>query len=403
MEEKVVNSIEQIDRTISREGFNSEKYDLRKSLFGRDDVMPMWVADMDLPTPPFIVDALKQRLEHPILGYTLSDDATFQAVIDWQAQHNYDVEKSQIIFTHNVANGFFMAIQAFTEPGEAVLVQPPIYPPFLSAPEANQRKLVEAPVELIKGSYQINFDAFEKLIIEHDVKLFLFCNPQNPSGRVWQREELFKLADICLKHQVTIVSDEIHSDLVYEPYQHIPIASLSSDIANNTITLSSPGKTFNLGGLQIGYAIIANPELKAAYLKICNANRIDGLNLFAQEALKAAYSQQGKQWRDDLKYLLNQHFDHVDIFFKQYLPKVEVMRPQASYLLWLDFKCLFKDQQTLKHWLIHDAKLGLNDGVSFGGQSLVGNGFMRLNVAVSSEVLTECFSRIKSAVRKLDN
>lgn len=386
---------------ISREGTFAEKYELRQALFGTAEVLPMWVADMDLPTPDFIIQALKHRLEHPILGYAITPDSVYQAIIDWQAQHDYRVTKSQIVFTHNVANGFFMAVEAFTQPGEAVLVQTPVYPPFLKAPVQNERRLVEAPLLLKDGHYQIDFTAFEETVIEHQVKLFLFCHPQNPSGRVWQRMELERLAEICLRHGVTIVSDEIHSDLVYGGYQHIPMASLSEAVANITVTLSSPGKTFNLGGLQIGYALIANPTLKTHYLKVCDAVSIHELNVFAMLALQAAYSEQGKVWRDQLLNHFASNIQRLETFFACHLPQVTVIRPQASYLVWLDFRKLFGDHQQLKSWLVNQAKLGLNDGESFAGQGGDGQGFMRMNIAVPQQLLEQALTQLKTAIKSL--
>ncbi|HHT00974.1 MAG TPA: pyridoxal phosphate-dependent aminotransferase [Thiomicrospira sp.] len=390
-----------LNQSISRAGTHAEKYDLRKTVFGTDDVLPMWVADMDLPTPPFVLNAIHSRLNHPILGYTHTPDSVYQAIIDWQAQHNYQVQQSHIVFTHNVANGFFMAVSAFTQPGDAVLVQPPIYPPFLSAPQQNNRVVIESPLILSENHYEIDFDAFEKAIVDNSVKLFLFCSPQNPSGRVWLETELRQLADICQKHNVIIVSDEIHSDMVYAPNKHIPIASLSEEIANNVVTLSSPGKTFNLGGLQIGYAIISNPKLKADYLKICKQNSIDSLNLFAQIALTAAYTEQGKQWRNELLSHFSENIDILETFFAKEFPKVRVMRPQASYLVWLDFKEMFASQAELKDWLIHKAKLGLNDGESFGGESQAGANFMRINLAVAQPVLNQALQQLKQAKHSL--
>ncbi|WP_028485745.1 MalY/PatB family protein [Thiomicrorhabdus chilensis] len=390
--------MQDLNTPISREGTCSEKYELRQALFGSDEVLPMWVADMDLPTPDFILQALKERLEHPILGYSITPDSVYQAIIDWQSQHDYRVTKSQIVFTHNVANGFFMAVEAFSEPGETVLVQTPVYPPFLKAPKQNGRRLVEAPLQLDSGHYQIDFDAFEKTVEEQQVKLFLFCHPQNPSGRVWQGAELERLADICLRHGVTIVSDEIHSDLVYAGNRHIPMASLSERVANITVTLNSPGKTFNLGGLQIGYALIANPDLKAAYLKVCDAVSIHELNLFAMFALQAAYSKQGQNWRNRLLGHFEANINQLERFFGDYLPQVRVMRPQASYLVWLDFRELFDDHQQLKKWLVEHAKLGLNDGESFAGKSGDGQGFMRINLAVSKPVLQQALNQLKAAV-----
>ncbi|WP_178862718.1 PatB family C-S lyase [Thiomicrorhabdus cannonii] len=387
-------------QVYDREGTAAEKYLLCKALFGRDDVLPMWVADMDLPTPDFIIEALQQRLQHPLLGYTLATDTTYRAIIDWQAQHGYSVKASEIVFTHNVANGFFMAVSAFTQPGDGVLVTPPVYPPFMQAPILQGRQTVEAPLILQNGSYQMDFAAMEQAMQQHNVKLMLLCNPQNPSGRVWQSDELAQLVDLCIHYGVTLVSDEIHSDLVYPGYQHTPTASLSEQAAQITVTLSSPGKTFNLGGLQIGYAIIANPQLKAAYLKVCQANAISGLNLFALTALQAAYSLAGKQWRDRLMAHFSRNIDRLEAFLGEHLPDVNLMRPQASYLVWLDFRARFETHAALKNWLVESAKLGLSDGESFGGESGSGTGFMRINLAVPTPVLEQALHQLKSALER---
>lgn len=385
-----------LDQHFDRAAFHAEKYALRERLFGTEDVLPMWVADMDLPTPPFAIEAIQERLKHPILGYTHTADGVYQAIIEWQAQYGYEVHKKQLVFTHNVANGFFLAVQAFTRPGDSVLVQPPVYPPFLQAPQVNDRQVVEAPLVLDHNRYQIDFDALEQAIVQHNVKLFLFCHPQNPSGRVWQLEELEKLASICLKHDVIIISDEIHADMTFPPLRHIPLASLSSAIAQQTVTLTSPGKTFNLGGLQIGYAVIANPKLKQAYVRTANAVSIQDWNLFAQIAVEAVYSEQGKHWRNGLLAHFHRNIDVLTTFFKTHLPQVKVMRPEASYLVWLDFRGVFSSHSELKKWLVEDAKLGLNDGESFGGQSGVGTGFMRINLAVSTVLLDQALKQIKA-------
>lgn len=381
------------NQVINRDGTEAEKYTLRNALFGTDDVLPMWVADMDLPTPECIREALKQRLEHPILGYTGTPDSVFERIADWQAQHDYDVHRKHIVLTHNVANGFFMAVQAFCDVGDSIIVQTPVYPPFLSAPALNNRQVVQAPLVLKEGRYEIDYAAFETAVIEHNVKLFLFCNPQNPSGRVWLREEQEKLGDICLRHGVTIVSDEIHSDLVYPGHQHVPMASISKALAQITVTLSSPGKTFNLGGLQIGYAIIANPALRKAYLRITKANSIHDLNVFGMLALQAAYTEQGKQHRDAVVAHFQSNIDYLCAFLTEHLPDIIPMRPEASFLVWLDFSKRFDDQAELKQWLIEKAKLGLNDGLTFGAPQ----GFMRINIAVPRPILEQALQQLKQA------
>jgi len=384
----------EFDKAINRENTFAEKYDLRPQLFGTEDVLPMWVADMDLPTPAFVLDALKQRLEHPILGYNKMPNELYQAIIEWQAQHNYPVKAGQIRFTHNVANGFFMAVQAFTQPDDAVLVMPPIYPPFLSAPEKNGRKTVEVPLLLIDGVYHIDFTGLENTIIENRAKLLLFCNPQNPSGRVWLREELQQLADICLRHQVNIVSDEIHSDLTFAPHKHTPLASLSDDIAQITVTLSSPGKSFNLGGLQLGYAIIANAKLRQQYTQICQNNAIYDLNTMALHAMLAAYSEQGKSYLPSLKEHLQNNILTFSDFLAQHFPLIKVMQVHAGYLVWLDFSKMFQNHKELKAWLIDKCRLGLNDGLSFGE---AGKGYMRINLAVTSETLNQAMQQMLEA------
>jgi len=301
----------EIDVEIDREGFDSEKYDLRQKLFGTEDLLPLWVADQDLPTPQFILDAISDRLDHPILGYSVMPDRLYQAIIDWQAQYGYQVEADEILFTHNVANGFHMAVQALTEPGDTVLVQSPVYPPFLSAPVRNQRKLLEIPLLMNQGRYEMDWSALESAMIDHKPSILLFCHPQNPSGRVWCREELNKLGILCLRHGVRIVSDEIHADLTFKPSQHVPMASISSDIAEITVTLNSPGKTFNLGGLQCGYAIAKNKSIRTRFKHALRSASLLELNLFASVAMQAAYSRQGYEYIDALHGLIEKHVDTV--------------------------------------------------------------------------------------------
>lgn len=382
-----------------RADYHAEKYTQRMEQFGTEDVLPMWLADMDLTTPPFILEEIQTRLQHPTLGHTESPETLFEAIIHWQAQYHYAVNKEQIVLTHNVLNGFYMAVQAFTEPGDAVLVQPPIYPPFLDAPSANQRRLIEVPLRNKNNRYEIDFADFEQNIINNKVRLFLFCHPQNPSGRVWQREELQQIAEICMRHEVMIVSDEIHADMTFPPQQHIPIASLSDEIAQHCVTLASPGKTFNIGGLQIGYAILANPSAKQAYQANAYANGIGELNLFAQVALQAAYTEEGMQWREQLLAHFQKNIAITKDFFATHLPKVKFMHPEASYLIWLDFRAYFSDQNTLIRWLVDDAKLGLNDGEMFGGNSGSGTGFMRMNLAVAPAMLTQALLQLEQAVK----
>jgi cystathionine beta-lyase len=381
---------------ISRLGTHAEKYEARQTLFGREDILPMWVADMDLATPDFVLQAMRDRLDHPILGYTQTPDSVLQAIVDWQADHDYRVLPEQIVFTHNVANGLFLAIRAFSQIGDAVLVFTPIYPPFMNGVKWNERKLIACPLSEMEGEYQMNFERLEALIEQHNIKLILLSNPHNPSGRVWRRAELERLAGLCLARNVVMVSDEIHSDLVLAPHRHCPLAGLSSEVAMQTVTLRSPGKTFNLAGLHIGYALIANPQLRQAYQHQAAQVKIEGLNLLGYIALQACYSSQGREWMAKLKTHLQGHIDQVIDFFAEHYPLVRIQRPQAGYLIWIDFREMIPQHEQLKRWLIDQVGIGLNDGLSYGSE---GEGWMRLNIGVPQSTLDALFRQLECAPR----
>lgn len=388
------------DRPVNRENSFAEKYDLRQKLFGTENVLPMWVADMDLPTPPFIIEALHQRLQHPILGYNLMPDLAYQAIIDWQNLNNYDVKKSEILFTHNVANGFHLAIQASTRVGDSVVVLPPVYPPFMSAPENCGRQTLNVPLIIqSQGGYTIDFNALESALQKPKVTALLFCHPHNPVGHVWQKHELIQLAQLCLQNNVVLISDEIHSDLILTG-RHIPIASLSDDIAQNTITLSSPGKTFNLGGLQLGYAIIANSKLRQGYQNVMQQVSIHDLNTFALHSLIAAYSPAGQNWRLALLAHINTNFETLRNFLQQYAPEVDLAPAEATYLAWLNFSAWKLPQKQLKHWLVTQAKLGLSNGDSFFPAGTQNTGWMRMNLAVSKQTLQQALNQLQTALER---
>jgi len=398
--EKEVNPIckAEIDQFIDRNGTGSEKYDLRQKLFGDEEVLPMWVADMDIATPEFIIDTLKQRLDHSILGYTLADDATYQSIIDWQAKYRLKVKKQEIVFTHNVAHGFHTAIQACTKPKERVLVFTPVYPPFITAATFNDRVTIEQPlIPNTSGEYELDLREFENNIIDHQIKALLFCNPHNPIGKVWTETELTTIITICNAHNVTIISDEIHADLTFQPNIHKPLASLSNAISTNCITLNSPGKTFNMGGMQIGYAIISNKDLRETYQACLKASGIEGLHLLGYEAIKAAYSSQGWQWKDALLEHLKTKIDRFIEVISRELPKVLIAKPEATYLVWINFAAYFNTQQELKDWWNHIVGIGLSNGQAFGGKHNSGDLYMRINLAVPSMTLDKVLDRITSA------
>lgn len=382
---------------LNRIGTGAEKYELRDKIFKQEDVLPMWVADMDLPVAPFIIDALNKRLQHPILGYTIALDSTYQAIVDWHYNKGLNIQADQIEFTHNVANGLFMSVHAFTEVGDTILVQSPVYPPFLHAPTITNRKCIESPLKLINNRYQMDFDLIERQFKENQIKLMLLCNPQNPSGRVWLEDELRALGELCLQYGVVIVSDEIHSSLTLKgPF--ISMASLSEEIANITVTLDSPGKTFNLGGLQIGYAIIQNPTLKTQLQKTKASYSIGGLNLFAITALQAAYSDNSSTvWVSSVKQLIKENIAYLKAFLNHNFPNVKVMEPEASYLIWLDFSAVFDSDNEMWDWLIKKAKLGLNRGQSFSKKETIGRCCVRMNLAIPKSVLAQACQQLLKA------
>lgn len=389
---------------IDREGTDSEKLELRQKLFATEAVIPMWVADMDLPTPPFVLAALRHRLDHPILGYNLMPDALYESIIKWQQQHGFQVQQSDIHFTHNVANGFHMAIQAVTRLGEGVVVMPPVYPPFMTAASQSGRHTIHVPLLSKKTQqglvYEINFEALASVLAREDVTALLMCHPHNPIGRVWLEAELSALVDLCLRYEVVIISDEIHSDLLFQA-EHKPIASLSPEAANITMTLSSPGKTFNLGGLQIGYALITNAKLREKFVAVSKQNSIQDLNTFAMVALMAAYSHDGKVWQQAVISHIKDNMAQLQSFLTQKMPEVTMTKVEATYLAWLDFSAWQLPQSALKTWLVHEAKLGLSNGDAFfapDASDPINSGLMRMNLAVSTETLKQALSQLREAL-----
>ena len=378
-------------------GTGAEKYELRNKIFNQDDVLPMWVADMDLPVAPFIIEALHKRLQHPILGYTIALDSTYQAIVNWHSNKGVNVKVDQIEFTHNVANGLLMSVHAYSEVGDSILVQSPVYPPFLNAPNITNRKCIESPLKLVNNRYQMDFDLIERQFKDEQVRLMLLCNPQNPSGRVWLKEELRRLGELCVEYGVVIVSDEIHSSLILRG-EFISMASISEEIANITVTLDSPGKTFNLGGLQIGYALIQNPTLKAQFQKIKANYSIEELNLFAITALEAAYNNTSSAlWVSTVKQLIQENIAYLNSFLHNNFPNVKVMEPEASYLIWLDFNAVFDNDDEMWGWFITNAKLGLNRGQSFSKTETIGQCSVRMNLAVPKRVLEQACQQLLQA------
>lgn len=384
------------DEIVPRENTDCVKYDLRKVLFNSGDVLPMWVADMDFRTPDFIIDALKSRLDHEILGYTFRGKEFNLAIVDWmEKRHGWKIKDGWLSFSPGVVPAVNMLVLALTEPGDKIIIQPPVYFPFFSAVQKNDRTLVENPLSLEYGRLNMDLDDLAKKA--KDAKMLIISHPHNPGGSVWTREELTKMAEICLENNVIMVSDEIHSDLVFPWNTHIPLASLSDDIAQQTITCNAPSKTFNLAGLATSFLIIPNKTCLDTYNAMLNEKLHANMgNLFGAVALKAAYDH-GEEWLGQLLDYVWQNVEYVAGYCENHIPQIKVMKPEATYMIWLDCRDLGLEGDALKDFFVKDAKLGLNEGRMFGTG---GDGFMRMNLACPKSIAERAMENLRQAVEK---
>ncbi|WP_353662028.1 PatB family C-S lyase [Hydrogenimonas sp. SS33] len=384
------------DKPIDRSGTWSVKWEERRAKFGTDDLLPLWVADMDLPSPACVTDALRRRAEHPLYGYTLYPDAFFEAVTGWMhRRHGWRLPREAVVPVPGVVPALNFLVTALTRPGEGVLIQPPVYHPFFRLGKNHGRRLLENPLLYKGGSYRIDFDDFRAKA--KTAKLFILCSPHNPVGRAWRREELKAMAQICLEEGCLIVSDEVHADIVYPPYRHIPVASLSADIARITVTLNAPSKTFNVAGLNTAYALVTDEPLRRRLKAELQRFDLGMGNLFGIEALVAAYTG-GEGWLEALLAYLQGNIAFVTRYLARNIPQIRPVPPEATYLMWLDCRGLGLDDRALERFFVGKAKLGLNAGASFGKE---GSGFMRLNVACPRSTLEEAMARLEKAVRTL--
>ncbi|SEB06039.1 cystathione beta-lyase [Thalassobacillus cyri] len=378
-----------------RTGTRSVKWDMTEKLFKSNEVLPMWVADMDFQAPQAVIDALTERAAHGIFGYTITDELVEGTIYEWlKRQYGWTIDTKWISYSPGVVPSLHMIVQALTKKGDNLLIQTPVYPPFYKVIEQHDRNVITNKLMYKDNRYEIDYEDFENKIVENEVKAFILCNPHNPVGRVWTEKELKKMADICLKHDVLIFSDEIHSDLVLSGHKHLPIASLSEEISKKTITCLSPTKTFNLAGLQASYVVTANDKLKKPMDEMFHAQGMHMLNTMGITALEAAYKH-GEAW---LKELLEVIEDNKN-FAKKYLnetDQIEVVEPEGTYLLWLDCRKMGMEHDELKRFMQETAKVGLNDGASFG---IEGEGFMRMNIACPKATLEEGVNRIVKAVK----
>jgi len=384
------------DTVIDRKETRSVKYDLTGKLFGDSGILPMWVADMDFPVGDFILDALAERLKHPILGYTFRSDGFSSAVCSWmKSRHAWKVDPGAVCFSPGIVPALNMCVMEFSEPGDRVVVQPPVYFPFFSAVTNHQRELVHNQLVKKGSGYEMDFDHLEALFAK-GTKLFFLCHPHNPVGRAWSRQELEQLAGLCLKHKVRVISDEIHSDLLLFGNQHVPFASLDKEVADITLTCMAPSKTFNLAGLYTSVVIVTHPTLRKRYEKILDVVHVGGDNILGQVALEAAYTH-GHEWLGQLLSYLENNYTMLLQRLQEGAPEIGISPLQATYLSWLDFSFLGLDDQGLRDFIIREARLGLNDGPMFGPG---GAQHQRLNIATPSKILMEGADRLVAAVQR---
>ena len=383
------------DKVIQRKGTNSLKYDFAEEYGKPADALPLWVADMDFQTAPPILKRLEQLVQHGIFGYTDHKEDYVQAVKNWyQHRFAWDIQGEWIVKMPGVVAALAMAVRAFTKEGDSVLIQRPVYHPFSSVVETNRRNLVNNPLKLVNGYYEIDFDDFEKKIVEHQVKLFILCSPHNPVGRVWKEWELKRMGDICLKYKVLVASDEIHSDFVWQGFRHRVFASLSPAYQEITITCTAPSKTFNLAGLQAANVMIADPQLREKFRQESWSAGYSELNAMGLAACQAAY-EEGGEWLEELKEYIWGNY----LFLKEYLeakmPQITPGVLEGTYLAWLDFRNLGLGEEKLEEMIVNQARVWFNGGTVFGPE---GEGFQRVNIACPRPVLAEALKRLEQAV-----
>jgi cysteine-S-conjugate beta-lyase len=382
------------DLTIDREGTNSLKYEARQTLFGRADVVPMWVADMDFATPPAVTQALIKRAKSPIYGYTNFPDSIYDALISWlKRRHKWEIPREWIVMCPGVVPSLHAAVMAYAEPNQSVIVQPPVYFPFFSAVTNTGRRLIKNTLVLENNRYSIDFDHLEQCA--KNARMLLLCSPHNPVGRVWQQDELKQILSIAQKHDLVILSDEIHADLIYPEYTHHMLTTLAKD-THNIITAIAPSKTFNIPGLGLSALVIPNATHRAAINKAFDLMHVSAANPFSIAAFEAAYNE-GGPWLDALLAYLTTTRDYIADYLKTHLPQIKLIAPEGTYLAWLDCRAMNMSDHALKHFFIHKAGLGLSPGTLFGE---AGSGFMRMNIGAPKHVIVGALANISQALTK---
>lgn len=389
------------DKIIDRTGSGDLKHGVLKERYGRDDLLPLWVADMDFETPEFITSALRQRLEHSLFGYTVVPDELWTTIIKWIADHHqWDVKREWLTYIPGIVKGIGMAINVFVKEDEKVIIQTPVYHPFRLTPEGNGRKVVYNSLKETDGTYEMDFDQLAE-VVDDKCRLLILSNPHNPAGISWDADTLRRLAHFCYERGIIVISDEIHSDMAIFGNRHIPFATVSDEAAQISITFGAPSKTFNIAGIVSSYAIVPNPTLRRRFYTWLEANELNDPPLFAPIATIAAY-QQGEEWRRQMLGYVEDNILFVEEYCRENLPGIKPWRPQASFLVWLDCRGLGLSHDELVDLFVNKAHLALNDGAMFFGKPKPGNdlgGFMRLNVGTPKSVLKTALEQLKTALK----
>jgi cystathionine beta-lyase len=386
------------DREVTRTGTECIKWDYCHADGNDPRVLPMWIADMDFPCPTPVVDALVTRAAHGIYGYTGRSRSYLNSVVNWmQKRHNWTISPEWICYTPGVVSALNVLVRTFVAPGEKVLIQPPVYHPFFSAAECNQTEVQANPLIFENGQYRMDYDDLAQKVRDPRVKMAILCNPHNPVGRVWSKEELARFGELCMAHNILVVSDEIHGDLVFRGHTFTPFANVDPAFAARTISCTAPSKTFNMAGLQVSNIIVSDPELRAQFQKSLMNSGLFGANLFGLAAAEAAFTQ-GEDWLEQVIDYLGGNLRYLEDYFAREIPQIKVIHPEGTYLIWLDCRSLGLSREALSQLMRNTARIVLNNGFEFGSQ---GEGFQRINIACPRSILVEALARIKDAVKQL--
>ncbi len=386
------------DEIVNRRGTDCIKYDALPRYFGDGNLLPLWVADMDFRTPSFIMEAIRRRMEHELLGYTFRGEGFYEAIVEWvRRHHHWNIRKEWIVYTPGVVSALTLAVLAFTQPGEKVVVQPPVYFPFFESVSGAHRIVTENPLRLEKGRYTFDLENLEQ-VADEQTRMLLLCSPHNPGGMVWKKEELEALRSFCIRKNILVVSDEIHADLLFPGNSHIPWGKLSGDTTHSGIVCMAPSKTFNIAGLSTSYAIIPDLERKTKFEKLLQTLHIHTGNIPGTVALEAAYLY-GDEWLSQMMEYIEGNHRYLQNFIARNLPRVKVMKPEATFLVWLDFRDYGMNDEQLSSFLTGKSGVALNNGARFGTG---GEGFQRINIGCPRAVLREALDRIASSFTQLD-